>query len=92
MTDAGEVRFGFQTFIESFSLLPIFIGGGMRTVDLSVPAKGFKVHDGQVFKVLASYDGAFCLYACFFTSRRIDVAHGSGHRRAVQLHENLHKR
>ncbi|EEH51064.1 uncharacterized protein MICPUCDRAFT_54765 [Micromonas pusilla CCMP1545] len=57
VTDAGEVRFGFQTFIESFSLLPIFIGGGMRTVDLSVPAKGFKVHDGQVFKVLASYDG-----------------------------------
>lgn len=57
VTDAGEVRFGFQTFVESFSLLPIFFGGGMRVVDLSVPALGFKAHDKQVFKVLATYDG-----------------------------------
>ncbi len=26
-------------------------------VDLSVPALGFKAHDKQVFKVLATYDG-----------------------------------
>ena len=26
-------------------------------VDTSVPAKGFKAHDGQTFKILASYDG-----------------------------------
>ena len=39
------------------SLLPIFFGGGMRVVDLSVPALGFKAHDKQVFKVLATYDG-----------------------------------
>lgn len=57
ITDAGEVRWGFQTFIESFSLLPIFAGGGMRVVDLSVPAKGFKAVSGQVFKILATYDG-----------------------------------
>ena len=57
VTDAGEVRWGFQTFIESFSLLPIFAGGGMRVVDLSVPAKGFKAVSGQVFKILATYDG-----------------------------------
>jgi len=30
VTDAGEVHFGVQTFVESFSLLPIFAGGGMR--------------------------------------------------------------
>ena len=29
----------------------------MRVVDLSVPALGFKAHDKQVFKVLATYDG-----------------------------------
>lgn len=29
----------------------------MRVVDSSVPAKGFKAHDGQTFKILASYDG-----------------------------------
>jgi len=57
ITDAGEIRFGFQTFIESFSLLPIFTGGGMRVVDTSVPAKGFRAKDGQTFKILASYDG-----------------------------------
>ena len=57
VTDAGEVRFGFQTFVESFSLLPIFAGGGMRVVDTSVPAKGFKAVSGQVFKILATYDG-----------------------------------
>ena len=43
--------------MESFSLLPVFFGGGMRVVDLSVPALGFKAHDKQVFKVLATYDG-----------------------------------
>lgn len=29
----------------------------MRVVDTSVPGKGFKAHDGQTFKILASYDG-----------------------------------
>ena len=29
----------------------------MRVVDTSVPAKGFKAHNGQTFKILASYDG-----------------------------------
>lgn len=29
----------------------------MRVIDTSVPAKGFKAHDGQTFKILASYDG-----------------------------------
>ena len=29
----------------------------MRVVGLSVPALGFKAHDKQVFKVLATYDG-----------------------------------
>ena len=57
VTDAGEVRWGFQTFVESFSLLPIFTGGGMRVVDISVPAKGFKLHNGQTAKILATYDG-----------------------------------
>ena len=57
VTDAGEVRWGFQTFVESFSLLPIFTGGGMRVVDTSVPAKGFKLHNGQTAKILATYDG-----------------------------------
>ena len=42
---------------KSFSLLPIFAGGGMRVVDTSVPAKGFKAVSGQVFKILATYDG-----------------------------------
>ena len=29
----------------------------MRVVDTSVPAKGFKAVSGQVFKILATYDG-----------------------------------
>ena len=34
-----------------------FTGGGMRVVDISVPAKGFKLHNGQTAKILATYDG-----------------------------------
>ena len=29
----------------------------MRVVDTSVPAKGFIAHNGQTFKILATYDG-----------------------------------
>ena len=42
INDAGEVHFGFLTFVESFSILPLNSGGGLRIIDTSVPAKGFK--------------------------------------------------
>ena len=57
VTDAGEVRFGAQTFVDSFSNKPLSAGGGLRMVDVSVPGKGFVARDGERFKILCTYDG-----------------------------------
>jgi hypothetical protein len=57
VTDAGEVRFGAQTFMDSYNNLPLSLGGGLRIVDVSVPGKGFFARDGIAFKVLCTYDG-----------------------------------
>lgn len=57
MTDAGEVRFGAQTYLDSYNNLPLSAGGGLRVVDVSVKGKGFTARDGERFKVLCTYDG-----------------------------------
>jgi hypothetical protein len=57
VTDSGEIRFGAQTYMESYSNLPLSSGGGLRLVDVSVPGKGFIANDGETFKVLCTYDG-----------------------------------
>lgn len=57
VTDAGQVRFGAQTFVHSYNNFPLSSGGGLRIVDVSVPGKGFIARDGTRFKVLCTYDG-----------------------------------
>jgi len=57
VTDAGQVRFGAQTFVHSYNNFPLSSGGGLRIVDVSVPGKGFVARDGTRFKVLCTYDG-----------------------------------
>jgi len=57
VTDAGEVRFGAQTYLDSYNNLPLSAGGGLRVVDVSVKGKGFTARDGERFKVLCTYDG-----------------------------------
>lgn len=58
VTDAGEVRFGAQTYFDSFSNLPLSGGGGLRVIDVTVPGRGFVARDGARFKILCTYDGA----------------------------------